>query len=240
VINETLAHTLWPGQNPVGQILCCPGYVDREVIGVVRDVRHLALEQAAGCEMYLPIRQTNDYSSVDLIVRSARPPAQFASPVRSALRSIDPTLPANDFRAVQQLVDTAISPRRLVVFLLAGFSIFALVLASLGIYGVISYSVTQRTQEIGIRMALGASATGLQSSIILQTLFLACIGMALGIFTSLALGRTIQSLLFGVTPTDPVTFGGILLILTSVAALAGYLPARRASRIDPMVALRVS
>jgi predicted permease len=240
VINETLAHTLWPRQNAVGQILVGAGYVDRQVIGVVSDVRHLALEQAAGCEMYLPIRQTRDYSSVDLIVRTALPPAQFASPVRGALRSIDPTLPANDFRPVQQLVDTAISPRRFVVFLLAGFSIFALVLASLGIYGVISYSVTQRTQEIGIRMALGASATGLQTGIILQTLTLASIGMALGVFASWALARTIRSMLFGVTPTDPATFFGILLILTGVAALAGYLPARRASRIDPMVALRAS
>ncbi len=115
---------------------------------------------------------------------------------------------------------------------------FALVLASLGIYGVISYSVNQRTQEIGIRMALGASAGDLQAGIILQTLGLAAIGIVLGAAASWALARALSGLLFGVTPGDPATFAGMLIVLTAVAALAGYLPARRASRIDPMVALR--
>jgi ABC-type antimicrobial peptide transport system permease subunit len=123
--------------------------------------------------------------------------------------------------------------------MLSGFSAFALVLASLGIYGVIQYSVTQRTQEIGIRMALGASAAGLQVSILRQTLALAAVGVALGLFASWGLSRTMSSLLFGVTPDDPMTFLGTIVILSVVAAIAGYLPARRASRIDPMVALRV-
>jgi predicted permease len=240
IINDTLARTVWPGQNPIGQMLVGAGYVDREVIGVVADVRHRALEHASGCEMYLSIRQTNDYSSVDLVVRTAVPPANLAATVRRALQAVDPTLPANDFRPLQQLVEKVISPRRLVVLLLAGFSVFALVLASLGIYGVISYSVTQRTQEIGIRMALGASSQRLQAGIIFQTLALAAVGMLLGLCASWGLARTISSLLFGVAPTDPVTFAGTLVILTAVAVIAGYLPARRASRIDPMVALRVS
>jgi ABC-type antimicrobial peptide transport system permease subunit len=139
---------------------------------------------------------------------------------------------------LQQLVDKAVSPRRFVVWLLGGFALFALVLASLGIYGVISYSVNQRTQEIGIRMALGASAGNLQAGILLQTLGLATIGMIVGAAVSWALARTLSGLLYGVTPADPVTFAGMLVVLTAVAALAGYLPARRASRIDPMVALR--
>src|SRR5258705_12591894 len=127
--------------------------------------------------MYLPIRQTTDYSSVDLVVRSTLPPAGVARAIRAALKPLDPNLPANEFRTVQQLVDKATSPRRFVVMMLTGFSAFALILASLGIYAVISYSVNQRTQEIGIRMALGASARNLQARIMLQTLRLAGIGL---------------------------------------------------------------
>jgi ABC-type antimicrobial peptide transport system permease subunit len=148
-------------------------------------------------------------------------------------------LPANDFQPIQQMVDKAISPRRYVVFMLTGFSGFALVLAALGIYGVIQYSVTQRTQEIGIRMALGASAAGVQASILRQTLALAAVGMAVGLFASWGFSRTISSLLFNVAADDPMTFLGTIVILAAVAALAGYLPARRASRIDPIMALRV-
>lgn len=239
LINETLARTLWPGRDPIGRIVTYVD-VDRQVIGVVANVRHLSLEQASGCEMYLPLRQTNDYSSVDLVVRTALPPAALASAVRAALKPIEPNLPANEFRTLQQLVDKAVSPRRFVVTLLTGFSAFALILASLGIYAVISWSVHQRTQELGIRMALGASAGGLKASILLQTLRLAGPGMLIGVLASVVLSRALGSLLFGVTPTDPATFLGIAVILTAVAAIAGYLPARRASRIDPMAALRAS
>jgi ABC-type antimicrobial peptide transport system permease subunit len=139
---------------------------------------------------------------------------------------------------LQQLVDKSVSPRRVVVLLLGGFAAFALILASLGIYGLISYSVNQRTQEIGIRMALGASARDVQARIVVQTLQLAAVGMIFGIVASWALARSLSGLLFGVSATDPVTFIGMLLVLGAVAALAGYVPARRASRIDPLVALR--
>jgi predicted permease len=239
IVNRTLARTLWPGQNPIGQVLAGAGNVDREVIGVVSDVRHLALEQASGCEMYLPIRQTGDYSAVDLVFRSALSSAELAAPLRRALSAIDPTLPVADFQPMRQIVDKAISPRRFVVLTLGGFSWFALVLAALGIYGVIQYSVTQRTQEIGIRMALGASAAALQASILRQTLVLAAMGVSIGLFASWGLSRAISSMLFGVPADDPVTFLGTIVILTAVAAMAAYLPARRASRIDPTVALRV-
>jgi ABC-type antimicrobial peptide transport system permease subunit len=141
---------------------------------------------------------------------------------------------------LQQLVDKAVSPRRFVVLLLGGFALFALLLASLGIYGVVSYGVNQRTQEIGIRMALGASASGLQARIITQTLGLAAVGMLIGAAGSWALARALGGLLFGVTATDPVTLLGVPAILTLVAAAAGYLPARRASRIDPSIALRAN
>ncbi len=238
VINQTMARNLFPGGKAIGQIIRVDW--DRRVVGIVGDVRHLALEQGAGNEMYIPIRQTRDFASVDLVLRTTLPPSELASAVRGALKSIAPNLPRNDFRTLQQLVDKSVSPRRFVVMLLGGFALFALVLASLGIYGVISYSVNQRTQEIGIRMALGATAGDLQTRIIMQTLTLAAIGMLVGGAASWALARTLSGLLFGVTPGDPVTFLGMLAVLTAVAALAGYLPARRASRIDPMVALRAN
>ncbi|MEO7145399.1 MAG: ABC transporter permease [Bryobacteraceae bacterium] len=236
IVNETLARALWPGENPIGQMVTQDG--GRRVVGVVGDVRHLAVERASGAEMYLPIRQTNDYASVDLVARTALPPAGLASEIRAALRPLDPNLPANEFRTLQQIVDRAISPRRFVVMLLAGFSAFALILASLGIYAVISYSVNQRTQELGIRMALGASAGDVQARIMVQTLGLAGLGMLIGAAVSWMLARALASLLFGVTATDPATFCGVLAVLGAVAAVAGYVPARRASRIDPMVALR--
>jgi len=238
LVNETMARRLWPGQNALGQIVRADK--ERRVVGVVGDVRHLALEQGAGLEMYIPIRQIDDFSSVDLVVRSRLPLAELAPAVRAALKPIEPNLPGNDFRPLQQLVDKAVSPRRFVVLLLAGFAAFALILASLGIYGVVSYSVNQRTQEIGIRMALGASAVDLQVRVLLQTLALAAAGMLLGLAGSWTLARALHGFLFGVTSTDPVTFVGMLIVLTSVAVVAGYLPARRASRIDPMVALRAN
>jgi len=236
LINQTMARKLFPGENAIGQIIIPDK--ERRIVGIVNDVRHLALEQGAGLEMYIPIRQSQDYASVDLVLRTTVPPAQLATVVRNTLKPIAPNLPSSDFRTIQQLVDKAVSPRRFIVMLLGAFALFALILASLGIYGVISYSVSQRTQEIGIRMALGASAGDLQSGIILQTLGLAAIGMLLGSAASWTLARALSGLLYGVTPADPVTFLGMLIVLTAVAALAGYLPARRASRIDPMVALR--
>jgi ABC-type antimicrobial peptide transport system permease subunit len=190
--------------------------------------------------MYRPIRQTGDYQSVQLVVRTSLSSDRLAPAVRDALRPIDPNLPVSEFKTLQNFVDKVGSPRRFLVLLLAGFAGFALLLASLGIYAVISYSVNQRVQEIGIRMALGASAINLQRGILLSTLGLAALGLALGMVVSRALTNALGSMLFGVTPGDPVTFIGMGTLLIVVAALAGYLPARRASRIDPMVALRTS
>ena len=238
VINETMARRLWPGQEALGKIMTACG--DRRVVGVVADVRHLALEEGAGNEMYIPIRQCQDWSSMDLVVRTARPTGEIAGGVTAALKQVAPALAPKEFRPLQRLVDKSVSPRRFVVTLAGGFAIFALILASLGIYGVISYSVSQRTQEIGIRMALGASAGNLQAGIIFETLGLAALGMLLGATAAWALARLLRGLLFGVTADDPVTFLGMLAALTVVAAIAGYIPALRASRIDPAVALRAN
>jgi len=184
------------------------------------------------------MRQSDDYELMDLVVRTALPEDVLAAEVRAALRPVDPNLPVHAFQPLQDLVDRAVSPRRFLVVLLAGFAGFALLLASLGIYAVISQSVNQRTQEIGIRMALGASAGDVQRRILFGTLGLVGLGLGLGLAISRLLTAALGSLLFGVTPGDPATFVGMAALLSAVAALAGYVPAWRASRIDPMVTLR--
>jgi predicted permease len=240
VVNETMARTAWFGENPLGQTITTYGgqRVLGVVVGVVADVRHEALEEASGSEMYLAMRQTGDYAAMQLVVRTVLPPDSLAAGIRTALRPIDPNLPVREFVTFQDLVDRAVSPRRFLVLLLAGFAAFALILASLGIYAVISFSVSQRVQEIGIRMALGASAIDLQRRIVLRTLGLAVLGLALGMAGSRILSSTLGSLLFGITTGDPVTFIEVGMLLIAVAAIAGYIPAWKASRIDPMVALR--
>ena len=236
VVNETLARTLWPGQNPLGRMVTLRP--PSAVIGVVADVRHEALEKSGGPEMYLPMRQTGDYAAMQLVVRTALPPDSLAAGIRTSLRPIDPNLPVREFVTFQDLVDKAVSPRRFLILLLGGFAGFALVLASLGIYAVISFSVSQRVQEIGIRMALGASAADLQRRIVLRTLALAALGLTLGLAGSRALSSALGSLLFDITTGDPATFLGVGMLLIAVAAVAGYIPAWKASRIDPMAALR--
>jgi predicted permease len=238
LVNKSLADALWPGQDPIGKYVARSCGPDRRVVGIVGDVRHLSLEQASGNEMYIPARQCDDLAGAYLVVRSTLSPGQLAATLRAALAPVAGNLAKNDFRTLQQLVDKSVSPRRFTVLLLGGFAGFALVLASLGIYALISYSVNQRTQEIGIRMALGASARDVQARILWQTLRLAALGMAIGASCSWLLVRGAASLLYGVTPRDPQTFVGMVVVLTVVALVAGYLPARRASRIDPIVALR--
>src|ERR1039457_5324623 len=233
MINETLARRLWPGQDPIGKSIvgdCVNG--DRQVVGVVRDVRHVALEENSGSEMYMPIRQCQDWGSVDLVVRSTLPLPVLSERVEAALRPLIPSLPKGSMRPLTRLVDHAISPRRFIVLLLTGFATFALVLVSLGIYGVVSSSVTRRTQEIGIRMALGAQGARVQRQIVMETLGRATIGLAIGTVAAAVASHAISGLLFGVTYGDPYTFLAAAAVMLAVAGLAGYLPARRASRID--------
>ena len=209
------------------------------MIGVVADVHESSVEGNAGWQMYLSATAPQyGPDGAQLVVRTKLPPEMLASSVMSTLRQINPGQPATEFRPIQRLVDHVVSPRRFFVLLVGVFAALGLILASLGIYGVISYSVTQQTQEIGIRMALGATQARVQFAVIANTLRLAVIGIAVGTVASFGISNLIASLLFGTPPTDRTTFLSMILLLLMVALLAGYLPARRASRIDPMIALR--
>ena len=237
IINETAARLHWPDQNPMERLVSGLGRNNHRVIGVVSDVRVSSLEGSPGAEVYLLTSDATPEGS-QLVVRSKLPPDVLTSEVMPTLRGLNPAQPATVFRPVQTLVDHAVSPRRFFVVLVGIFAALGLVLAALGIYGVISYSVTRQTQEIGIRLALGATPASVQIRVLSRTMRLALVGVAVGVVASFAASRLIASLLFKTEPTDPTTFAGVLMLLLTVAMLAGYVPARRATRIDPITALR--
>jgi predicted permease len=236
LINEAMAHFFWPTGNAVGKILA-NGDQDLRVVGVVDDVHEESVEGAAGWQIYYPMTQAGP-NGAELVVRTTMDPASLAVSVMGALRELNPKQTATEFRPIKALVSHAVSPRRFFMLLVGVFAALGLLLASLGIYGVISYSVTQRTQEIGIRMALGSTQAQVQFSVLRNALTLVAVGIAAGTLASLLVSRGIAALLYGTTPTDLVTFAGMIFVLGTVALVAGYLPARRASRINPMVALR--
>ncbi|HEV3278516.1 MAG TPA: ABC transporter permease [Terriglobia bacterium] len=236
ILNEAAAKKLWPGQDPLGRMAVIGGG-DATVIGVVSDVRETSVEDSSGLDAYLPVTQAGPVGA-ELVIRTSLPPDVLASSVIKTLRELNPGQPSSEFRPLRQIVDHAVSPRRFFVVLVSAFAALGLILASLGIYGVISYSVARQTQEIGIRMALGATAGIVQRAVIGNTLRLAAAGVLLGTVAALVVSKLIASLLFDTAPTDPATFAGMILLLCAVALIAGYIPARRASRIDPMIALR--
>jgi predicted permease len=236
VINEALARALWPTRDAVGQILM-QGDTEWLVVGVIVNVRHTSLEEEGRNEMYFPIMQHQDWGAVELVTRSEVPPETLVNSVRGTLRSVDPTLPTDGYQTLNEIVERAVSPRRFILLLLDAFALTALVLASLGIYGVLSYSVSRRAAEIGIRMALGASAAQVQRRVLFRTLALTSVGVVIGLIAAFSMTRVVESLLFGVEGTDPLTYAAVILVLGIIAGLAGYLPARRASRIDPMTVL---
>jgi predicted permease len=238
VLNEAAAKRLWPGQDPLGRIAVIGG-TDTKVVGIVANVRETSVEDSSGLEMYVPATQAGP-AGAELVVRTKLPPQALAASVMHTLRTLNPGQPATEFRPLRQIVDHAVSPRRFFAVLVAAFAALGLALASLGIYGVISYSVTRQTQEIGIRMALGATQAHVLAGVLGRTLRLALAGIAAGLAGSLVVARMIASLLYGTAPTDLVTFAGMAGLLAAVALVAGYVPAHRASRIDPMVALRNS
>lgn len=235
IINQSAARRLWPDSDALGKIAQIAG--QRRVVGIFSDVRHSSLEQDSGLEAYMPFKQIGS-SSLDLVVRSSLPAASVAAGLRSALRQVDSNLPLNDFRPLTLLIDRSVSPRRFFMTMIGAFAALALILASLGIYGVVSHSVTQRTSEIGIRMALGASAGRVRMAVLSQTMRLVVVGVFAGTLGALALARLMAALLFQISPTDAATFGAVIALLSAVALAAGYIPARRASRIEPLTALR--
>ena len=238
IINETAARYLWPGEDPIGRIAVINGN-DTRVVGVVSDVRETSLETKGAWQMYLPAMQAGPVGAM-LTVRSTLPPSALASTLLRTLRSLNPTQPATQLRPIQASVDHAVSPRRFFMVLVTAFAVFGLMLAALGVYGVISYSVAQRTQEIGVRMALGATPTQVQAGIMRQTMLLVAIGVAIGAIASLMLSRLISSMLFETAPTDPAAFVGTALLLACAALAAALIPAYRAAHVDPMRALRPS
>jgi predicted permease len=237
IINEAAARREWPNSDPIGRMAYGVGQGPARVVGVIADVHESSLEEPSSVQAYAPITQ-NDPEGAELVVRTKLEPDALASSVMGTLRSMNPGQPATEFRPLQFLVDHAVSTRRFLVLLVTLFAGLGVLLASLGIYGVISYSVTQKTQEIGVRMALGATMGRVQREVLFSTLRLALAGILVGTAASFGVAHLIASLLFATSPWDKVTYLWMAAGLVVVALFSGYLPARRASRIDPMVALR--
>ncbi len=239
LVNEAFAKKYLPGQQPIGQRLQLgdDAKQTQEIIGVVADVKNDDVEEAADPTAYLPYAQ-NPNRTMNLVIRGTQDPTRLVSAVRGELHSLDPSLPVSNVKTLSDMIAERISAKRLMTYILAVFALCALVLASVGIYGVMSYAVTQRTQEIGIRMALGARAADVLTMVLRNGMTLALTGVVLGLAGAFALTRLLSDLLFQVTPTDKATFAGVAGILVAVALLACYIPARRATKVDPLVALR--
>ncbi len=239
LLSEALARQLFPNDDPVGRRIFVAGSGAEwtTVIGVVEGVRHQGLDHGIEPAAYLSYRQL-PRPMMALVLRGSVPPSSLASALRQAVSEVDPALPVFDLRTMEARLSDSLVGRRFHLLLLGGFAALALLLAGVGIYGVIAYIVTERTREIGIRMALGAQRRNVLSLVVGQGMRLALLGIAIGWAAALALSRVLQTLLFEITPTDPLTFATIPLVLAGVALLACWLPARRAAKVDPMVALR--
>jgi putative ABC transport system permease protein len=239
MINAALARRFFPGESPIGRKIGIyfKNGREREVIGVVGDARHSGLDKEAPPQVYVPFGQ-NPSQYLNLVVRSDAKPAALVAAVRDAVRSIDKDQPIDRITTMPELLAQSVAEPRFYTGLLTSFALIAFALAALGIYGVISYSVTQRTHELGIRIALGADPRNVLKLVLGRGMVLTLIGVSIGLVGSLALTRLMSGLLFGISPTDPATFALATLLLTGVALVACYVPARRATRVDPMVALR--
>jgi putative ABC transport system permease protein len=238
VINESFARHFYPNEDPLGQRIIIRNQKEaREIVGVVNDIRHFGPDKAPGPEMYVPYNQLV-VGAVPLVVRTESEPEALIGAVRKEIQAVDREVAIGKVRTMTQMMSATLAERRFALLLLGAFATVALSLAAIGIYGVMAYAVAQRTREIGIRMALGARAADALRLIIKQGLSLALIGVVAGLVGAFALTRLMKDLLFGVSATDPLTFIVIALLLTFVMLLACWIPARRATKVDPMVALR--
>jgi putative ABC transport system permease protein len=242
VVNETFARRFWPGRDPIGQRIKQGWPEDktawREVVGVVNDVKTDAVDQPVRLQAYLPLAQ-EPFAFSALVVRTAGDPAVLRATVEAAIREIDPNLPVYDVRTLEQVIQNGVGRQRLLMVLLLGFGGIALVMSAVGVFGVTAYSISQRTQEFGVRMALGAGRGRVLGLVLRQSLWPCLVGIALGVAGSLAATRVLRALLFQVEPFDPATLSAVSLILLLVAGIACVWPARRATRVDPVTALRV-
>jgi putative ABC transport system permease protein len=244
VINETMARQYWPGEDAVGKRFKL-GDPDEPkpwttIVGVAGDVRQMGVDEPVKAEMYLPYQQIKDqqwFAPRDLVIRTTVEPLSIVAAVRSEIHQIDADQPIANIRTMDEVLGEETATRRLGMTLLAAFAGLALLLASLGIYGVLAYFVVQHTQEIGVRLALGAQRRDILGLVLKKGMMLALVGVVIGLGAAFALTRFMASLLYGVGAADPLTYAIITLLLTVVALCACYLPARRATKVDPMVAL---
>jgi putative ABC transport system permease protein len=246
IINETMARQYWPGENALGRRLKIgdpdePGKQWKQIVGIVADVRQMGLDEPVKAEMYLPYQQVTDwpfFAPRDLAIRTSGDTSNLVGSVRQIIREVDPDQPVSNVATMAELLGTEASQRRMGMIMLVAFAALALLLASLGIYGVLAYFVTQHTSEIGVRLALGATTRNILFLVLRKGMGLTLLGVVIGLAAALAFTRLMSSLLFGVKAIDPLTFVTVPLLLAGVALLACYLPARRATKVDPLVALR--
>ena len=236
VINEALEKKFWSKEDPIGRAIQQNG--ERLIIvGVVRDFHHWGLDEVSHPQFYRPYPQAG-WPTMSIVVRTNGAPASYTKAIKTALLEVEPDRPTSDVRLMQEIVDGSTGSRRFPTVLLSCFAGLALALAAVGIVGVVSYSVAQRTREIGIRMALGAHKTDVLKMILNGSMRWVLVGIGVGVLASIGLSRLLETMLYGVKPGNPLVLGSMALILTSVALLANYIPARRAAKVDPMVALR--
>ncbi|HKG92445.1 MAG TPA: FtsX-like permease family protein, partial [Gemmatimonadaceae bacterium] len=238
-VSETFVRKHFPGENPIGRRIRIGDQTSPpvEIVGVVGDVKFYSLKDTSMAAMYVPFAQSVS-SDFSLVLKTAGRAEDAAALLRREVRALDPDLPVTDVRTMDDLLARSVAPQRFNASLLIGFAAMALILAAVGLYGVISYMVTQQTHEFGIRMALGAARGQVLRQVVARAMRLAGAGVVLGVIGALLMTRLLGKLLYGVSATDPVTFVVLAALLAAVALVASYVPARRATKVDPVVALR--
>jgi putative ABC transport system permease protein len=238
IINEKMAGFFFPGQNPIGKRIGLHGVPDVTIVGVVKDAKYISLREPMRRHFYTPIMQEKDLLNLGLQVRTSGDPEAITGAVRNQIRELDPHLPLYDVKTLVGEIDQSLIQQRLVTWLTTCFGVLATLLVVIGLYGVLSFSVVRRTREIGIRVALGAQRADVLLMVMKHGMILVFAGAVVGVAVSVAVSRLISGLLFGISPTNVITFAIAAIGLIAVALLACYIPARRATKVDPLVALR--